>query len=113
MKNRMFAQWLSGIAAVLVSGIAAAQGSIEISFYYPVAVGGPITRIIDGLAADFEKENAGNKVRPIYSGSYHESITKALTAVKSDDAPTMSVVLPTDMYNSTDEDTIIPLDCLI
>ena len=113
MKNRMFAQWLSGIAAVLVCGIAAAQGAIEISFYYPVAVGGPITRIIDGLAADFEKENAGIKVRPIYSGSYQESITKALTAVKSHDAPTMSVLLSTDMYTLIDEDAIIPFDGLI
>ena len=30
-----------------------------------------ITKIIDGLAADFEKENPGIKVKPIYSGDYH------------------------------------------
>ena len=37
----------------------------QLSFYYPVAVGGPVTKIIDGLAADFEKENPGIKVKPI------------------------------------------------
>jgi hypothetical protein len=35
----------------------------EISFYYPIAVGGPITKIIDGYAADFEKANPDVKVR--------------------------------------------------
>jgi sn-glycerol 3-phosphate transport system substrate-binding protein len=49
--------------------LAPAQAPTEVSFYYPVAVGGPITKIIDGLAADFEKENPGIKLKPIYSGS--------------------------------------------
>ena len=31
---------------------------------YPVAVGGPITKRTDTLAADFEKENARIKVKP-------------------------------------------------
>jgi len=35
-----------------------AQAATEITFNYPVAVGGPITRIIDGYCADFERQNA-------------------------------------------------------
>ena len=66
---------------------ALAQAPVEISFYYPVAVGGPITKIIDGFAADFEKENPGIKVKPIYSGTYQETIVKALTAHKSGKPP--------------------------
>jgi sn-glycerol 3-phosphate transport system substrate-binding protein len=68
-------------AAVFVS-IGGAQAPVEVSFYFPVAVGGPITKLIDGYAADFEKENPGIKVKPIYSGTYQDTITKALTAVK-------------------------------
>ena len=68
--------------AALTAGPALAQ-RVQVSFYYPVAVGGPITKIVDGLAADFEKENPGIEVKPIYSGTYQESIVKALTAVKS------------------------------
>ena len=82
----------------------------EISFYYPVAVGGPITRIIDGFAAEFEKENPGIKVKPIYSGTYQESIVKALTAHKSGEPPVISVLLSTDMYTLIDEDAIAPWD---
>jgi len=85
----------------------------EVSFYYPVAVGGPITKIIDGLAADFEKENPGIKLKPIYSGSYQDSITKALTAVKSGEPPVTSILLSTDMFTLIDEDAIQPFDDLI
>src|SRR4051812_33514097 len=92
------ASWIVAITAVLATGLALAQAPVEISFYYPVAVGGPITKLVDTFAADFEKENPGIKVKPIYSGSYQESITKALTAVKSNDAPTLSVLLSTDMF---------------
>ena len=94
------------------TGRAIAQ-TTEISFYYPVAVGGPVTKIVDGLAADFEKENAGIKVKPIYAGTYQESIVKALTAVKSGEPPQTSVLLSTDMFTLIDEDAILPWDELI
>ena len=54
----------------------------EISFYFPVAVGGPITKIIDGYAADFQRENPGIKVTPIYAGTYQDTLTKAQTATE-------------------------------
>ncbi len=107
------ARVLAGLAVAIASVGAAAQAPVEVSFYYPVAVGGPITRIVDGLAADFEKENPGIKVRPIYSGSYQESITKALTAVKSGEPPVTSILLSTDMYTLIDEEAVLPFDDLI
>ncbi len=91
----------------------AAYAQTEVSFYYPVAVGGPITKIIDGYAAEFEKENPGIKLKPIYSGSYQESITKALTAVKSGEPPVMSILLSTDMFTLIDEDAIVPFDSFV
>jgi len=98
-------------AALLVAFLPAlAAAQVEVSFYYPVAVGGPITKIIDGFAADFEKENPGVKIRPIYSGSYQESIAKALTAVKSGEPPVTSILLSTDMFTLIDEDAIVPFD---
>src|SRR5262245_26674531 len=108
-------RWL---ALALAAAMLSAAGSLhaqttEISFYYPVAVGGPVTKIIDGLAADFEKENPGVKVKPIYSGTYQESIVKALTAVKSGEPPQTSVLLSTDMFTLIDEDAILPWDDLL
>ena len=113
MKNtcmkRLAALAATTVVAVTTALPAAAQ---EISFYYPVAVGGPITKVIDGFAADFERENPGIKVKPIYSGTYQESIVKALTAHKSGEPPVISVLLSTDMYTLIDEDAIAPWDTL-
>jgi len=102
-----------GVVLAMVAGLAFGQAPVEVPFFYPVAVGGPITKIIDGLAADFEKENPGIKLKPIYSGSYQESIAKALTAVKSGDPPVTSILLSTDMFTLIDEDAIVPFDELI
>ena len=113
MKRSTLWGWFVVVALAALSGATLAQAPVEISFYYPVAVSGPITKLIDQFAADFEKENPGIKVKPIYSGSYQESITKALTAVKSNDAPTTSVLLSTDMFTLIDEEAIVPFDPLI
>jgi sn-glycerol 3-phosphate transport system substrate-binding protein len=105
--------WFVGIVLAMAAGFASGQAPVEVPFFYPVAVGGPITKIIDAFAADFEKENPGIKLRPIYSGSYQESIAKALTAVKSGDPPVTSILLSTDMFTLIDEDAIVPFDDLI
>ncbi len=97
------------IAAGLGAGGAVAQ-TTEISFFYPVAVGGPVTKLIDQYAADFEKENPTIKVKPIYAGSYQDTITKALTAHKSGEPPVLSVLLSTDTFTLIDEDAIVPID---
>src|SRR6188472_1797330 len=104
---------LSAVALAFFATAALAQAPVEVPFFFPVAVGGPITKIIDGYAADFEKDNPGIKLKPIYSGSYQESITKALTAVKSGEPPVMSILLSTDMFTLIDEDAIVPFDDLI
>src|SRR5690606_18218671 len=65
-------------ASLLAASVPAAhaQKPVELTFYYPVAVGGPVTKTIDQMAADFEKENPGIKIKPVYAGTYQESIVK-------------------------------------
>ncbi|EFH11252.1 ABC transporter substrate-binding protein [Teichococcus cervicalis] len=87
-----------------------AQSPVELSFNYPIAVGGPIARIIDGYCADFQRENPGIRVRPVYTGSYQDSITKALTAARGGDAPDMACLLSTDMFTLIDEEVVVPWD---
>ncbi|MEO6031048.1 MAG: ABC transporter substrate-binding protein [Burkholderiaceae bacterium] len=91
-------------------GTAQAQTPVEVQFFYPVAVGGPIAKTMDGFAAGFMKENPGVKVTPIYAGTYQETIVKALTAHKSGTPPVTSVLLSTDMFTFIDEDAIVPFD---
>jgi sn-glycerol 3-phosphate transport system substrate-binding protein len=89
-----------------------ASAKTEISFYYPIAVGGPITKTIDQMTADFEKDNPGIKVKPIYAGTYQETIVKAITANKAGAPPTTAILLSTDMFTLIDEDAIVPFDDL-
>ncbi|HET7262418.1 MAG TPA: ABC transporter substrate-binding protein [Casimicrobiaceae bacterium] len=110
---RVLARAATALFVALCAAPAFAQAPVEVPFYYPVAVGGPITKIIDGYAADFEKDHPSIKLKPIYSGSYQESIAKALTAVKGGDPPVTSILLSTDMYTLIDEDAIVPFDGLI
>src|ERR1700691_4392774 len=98
-------------AAVMTPGAMASD--IELSFYYPVAVGGPIPKIIDGYVADFEKENPGIKIDAVYAGTYQDTLVKALTAFKSGEPPDIAVLLSTDMFTLIDEEAIAPFDDLI
>src|SRR3954464_14468477 len=110
MDRRQFLAGTAALATGMVEKPAIGQGVTEVSFFYPIAVGGPITKIIDAFAADFEKENPSIKVRPIYAGTYQETIVKALTAHKSGTPPVTSVLLSTDMFTLIDEDAIVPID---
>ncbi len=100
---------IAGAAALAMPAVARAQAA-EIEFYFPVAVGGPITKIIDGHAADFMQENPDIKVRPIYAGSYVDTLTKAVTASKAGNGPQMAVLLAVDAYSLVDDELILPFD---
>ena len=106
--NRLVAAGMFALGSLPLGAMAQAQ--TEISFFYPVAVGGPIAKIIDDFATGFTKENPSIKVTPIYAGSYQDTIVKALTANKSGTPPVTSVLLSTDMFTLIDEDAIIPFD---
>jgi len=103
--------FLKALGLMLVTaGGAFAQQPVEVPFYFPVAVGGPITKLIDQYAADFNKENPSIKVSPIYAGSYQDTIVKALTAHKAGTPPVASVLLSTDTFTLIDEDAVVPID---
>ena len=106
-------QFIVGAGSTLGAAVAApalAQGTTDVSFFFPVAVGGPITKVIDTFAADFAKENPSIRIVPTYAGTYQETIVKVLTAHKSGTPPTLSVLLSTDMFTMIDEDAAVPFD---
>ena len=105
---------LAAPVALAAPRIARAQTAVELSFLYPVAVGGPVTKIVDGYAADFMKENPGIAVRPVYSGSYTDTLTKAQTALKAGgtEGPQLAVLLSTDAFTLIDAELVVPFDTL-
>src|SRR5271165_4988684 len=112
MDRRQFVIGSAALAGGTLAAPAIVRAATEIQFYYPVAVGGPITKIIDGYAADFQKENPGITVKPIYAGTYQDTMVKALTAHKSGNPPVVCVLLSTDMFSLIDEEAVVPFDDL-
>ena len=111
MKRRQFIKGSAAAGTVLaMPSIVRAQAATEFSFFFPVAVGGPINKLIDTMAEGFAKDTLGVTVKPIYAGSYQETIVKALTAHKAGAPPATSVLLSTDMFTLIDEDAIVPID---
>ncbi|KQW18289.1 ABC transporter substrate-binding protein [Afipia sp. Root123D2] len=103
------------LAAAFAATIAMAQpaAAVDLTMYYPVAVGGPVTKIIDDMVGRFEKENPDIKVTAVYAGNYTDTMTKAMTAMKGGQPPQLSVLLSTDVFTLMDENAIVPMDGLV
>ncbi|TBL68271.1 ABC transporter substrate-binding protein [Paenibacillus thalictri] len=86
---------------------------VELSFYYPVHVGGPLTPTIEGMAEQFMKEYPDIRVKPVYTGSYDDTKVKVQAAVQGKNPPDVAVLQTTDMYSLLDMDAIMPLDAFI
>jgi sn-glycerol 3-phosphate transport system substrate-binding protein len=97
-------------AGVLAApAILRAQAVQKLTFYYPVAVGGPIAAIIDGYCKGFQQET-GIAVEPVYAGDYSQTLIKALTAIKSGAGPQFSVLWASEIHSLVDQDILVALD---
>jgi sn-glycerol 3-phosphate transport system substrate-binding protein len=108
---------LFGVAA-LAAGLVLGQWSpaaaeVELTMYYPVAVGGPLTKVVDGLVADFEAANPDIKVNAIYAGNYNDARIKALAALKSGEPAQLSVMFSIDIYEMIEQDAIVAFDDIV
>ena len=104
-------KWLiTFLLAGLVTTAAPARADTELTFYYPIAVGGPLTKVIDGYARQFEKEHPGIKVNPIYAGNYDDARIKALAALKAGQSAPLSVLYSIDLYELIEQDVILAWD---
>src|SRR3569833_1310616 len=98
-------------AVAVALGVSAASAT-EITFYYPIAVGCPIAKILDGYAEAFHKAHPDITIKPVYTGSYQDSLVKAMTAAKSGNAPDAAVLLSTDMFTLIDNELIEPVETI-
>jgi sn-glycerol 3-phosphate transport system substrate-binding protein len=84
---------------------------VTLTFYYPVAVPGPITQIIDGYIAKFQTQYPNIKVNAVLSGGYGDTLTKIQTTVKGGGTPPdVAVLLSTDLFSLVDGSLIVPMD---
>jgi sn-glycerol 3-phosphate transport system substrate-binding protein len=90
-----------------------AAAQTELTMYYPIAVGGPLTQVVDGIVADFEAENPDIDVNAIYAGNYDDTRIKALAALNSGEPAQLSVMFSIDVYDLIEQDLIVPFDDLV
>jgi sn-glycerol 3-phosphate transport system substrate-binding protein len=100
------------VTALLISTVTAGSAT-ELTMYYPVAVGGPLTSVIDGIVGDFMKENPDITVKAIYAGNYNDARIKALAALKSGQPAQLSVMFSIDIYELIEQDAIVAFDDVV
>ncbi len=100
------------LCLMLLNGGASARPETpaKVLFYYPIAVGGEITRVIDQRVAEFEATHPAIDIEPVYSGTYKESLAKVLAANRAGMPPTLAVLFAVDMHILLDADAIVPFD---
>jgi sn-glycerol 3-phosphate transport system substrate-binding protein len=101
---------LASILVFSLTAAAPARALTELTFYYPIAVGGPLTKVIDNLVAGFEKEHPDVKINAVYAGNYDDARIKALAALKAGQPAQMSVLFSIDIYELLEQDAIVPFD---
>jgi len=101
-------------AAALALGLAPATASaVDLEFYFPVAVGGDAAGIIQRMVDAYLAETPGVNINAIYTGSYADTTTRAITAARGGNAPQLAILLSVDMFALIDEDIILPWDDFI
>ncbi len=100
-----------GLTAATLAGFALpAAAETELTMYYPIAVGGALTEVVDGIVADFEAANPDIKVNAIYSGNYDDTRVRALSALSSGEPAQLAVMFSIDAYDLIEQDIIVPFD---
>lgn len=99
--------------ALAASIVMPAAAETELTMYYPIAVGGALTEVVDGIVADFEAANPDISVNAIYSGNYDDTRVRALSAINSGDPAQLAVMFSIDAYDLIEQDLIVPFDDLV
>ena len=99
------------LAAVSAAALAAsAAAETELTMYYPIAVGGALTEVVDGIVADFEAANPDIKVDAIYSGNYDDTRVRALSALASGEPAQLAVMFSIDAYDLIEQDLVVAFE---
>lgn len=107
---------LGGLAlsTALAGGAALpAAAEVELTMFYPIAVGGPLTQVVDGMVADFQAEHPDIRVNAIYAGNYDDTRVRALAALNAGEPAQLSVLFSIDLYELLEQDVIVPFDDLV
>ncbi|MDG1069038.1 MAG: ABC transporter substrate-binding protein, partial [Sulfitobacter sp.] len=105
---KLFSTTALGLATAMA--VTTAHAQTELTMYYPIAVGGSLTEVVDGIVADFEVENPDINVTAIYSGNYDDTRVRALSALASGESAQLAVMFSIDAYDLIEQELIVPFE---
>lgn len=82
---------------------AGAHANTELTMYYPIAVGGPLTQVVDRFISEFESEHPEIRVKAVYSGNYDETRVRALSALRAGEPVQLSVLGALDTHDLVEQ----------
>lgn len=86
---------------------------VELTFFYPVGVGGPLAKLIEDQTQEFMKEYPNIKLNPVFSGNSAETMTKTITAIQGGTPPDFAILPNSELYTFLSMNAIAPLDDFI
>ncbi len=105
------------IGAIFLAGGLTLNGPVlaqtQLTMYYPIAVGGPLTQVIDGQVAEFQSEHPDIRVNAIYAGNYDDTRVRALAALAAGEPAQLSVLFSIDLYELIEQDAIVAFDDIV
>ena len=107
MKYRLFL-FILLLGVLALSAPAFAQDEIELDFYYPAAVSGPLQEAFERYAAGFSADHPNVSINVIFTGSYGQTREAVRTEIEGGGAgPDVAVMLSVDLYSFIEDGTII------
>ncbi len=101
------------LLAALTFGVTA-QDAVTIDFYFPTAVDGPISEILQGYADQFMEQHPEITVNVVYTGDYNQTRDTIQTELSSGNVTVdVAVMLAIDLFSFIEEEAVTPLQPLI
>lgn len=101
---------VAAIFAATTALVNPAAAETELTMYYPIAVGGALTEVVDGMVTDFMAENPDVTVNAVYAGNYDDTRIKSLAAMESGEPAQLAVMFSIDAYDLIEQELIVPFD---
>lgn len=89
------------------------RATVELTFFYPVGVAGPLSKLIQQLVDQFNQSHPQVHVTASFTGDYTSTTTKVLTALNAHQPPDVAILLSTDLQTLLDLNAIVPIDAFL
>ncbi len=90
---------LKGLFATLVLlgalfgvGVMTMAAPVNLTFYYPVSVSGPLAQVIDSMVQECNSSHPDIQVSPVFAGGYNDTLLKVQAATMGGTPPDVAIL---------------------